>query len=163
MRRLNWISEALPAVKLAITRSLMWGLTMAISVGFSLWMDGYSELHAYTDICALFAFGGLIAFTPALIVAGMIANQGQERRFSAAFLAFSIATIGVTALLYALHFRIFISEPQATPFTFGWIFEFGFTIGASAYLFAALALRHFFPIGLIALFAVSFWYANRSR
>lgn len=136
---------------------------MAISAGVSLWVDGNDNLHAFIDVCALFGAGGLFAFAPALAIAGVIADNGQERRFAAAFLAFSILTVGITALLYALHFRIFISEPQATLLTFDWFFELGFTIGASAYLFAALALRYFIPVGLVALFVASFWYANRSR
>ena len=157
------LRNAAPELSTAVTGSITWSLAMAASAAFSLWLNGRAATPVLTPIVILFAIGGFAAFVPALTLANLFGSNSRERRFAATFVSLCTVTIGITAMLYALHFRFYFSQWHADPFTIRWAFEFGFTIAAALYQFAVLGLRLYFPLGLIALFAISFWNANRSR
>lgn len=154
---------ALPGWRLALVGSTAWAVCMAASAAVSLWLDDRFGAPSLPAIVTLFAIGGFVAFTPAMTIAGLFGSKRRETRFAAIFLALTIMTVGITALLYALHFRFYFAQWHADPFTVQWAFEFGFTVAAALYQFAVLGLRLYFPLGLAALFAVSLWFANRSR
>ncbi len=157
------LRNATPPLSTACFGSLAWAAAMAASAVFSLWLADRLGAPSLPAIAILFAIGGLAAFVPAMTLANLLGRKRGERRFAATFFSLSVATIGITAMLYALHFRYYFSQWHADPFTVRWAFEFAFTIAAALYQFAVLGMRLYFPLGLIALFAFSFWNANRSR
>lgn len=157
------LKNALPGAWLALCGSLLWAAAMAASAAVSLWLYDRIDAPSLPAIVILFAIGGAVAFAPAVTISGLIGSVRHDTRFAAVFVALTVTTIGITALSYALHFRFYFTQWHADPFTVQWAFEFGFTIAAALYQFAVLGLRLYFPLGLVALFAISLWFANRSR
>ncbi|WP_309086543.1 hypothetical protein [Chelativorans sp.] len=75
----------------------------------------------------------------------------------------TLATVGVTALLFAVDYRAYYAASHAHTLSYVWMLQLiGTTLNAS-YQFAVIGLRLYFPIGLIGLFAASFWFAARTR
>jgi hypothetical protein len=70
-------------------------------------------------------------------------------------------TIGLTALAYAIQYRLYYSEWHDDPFTIRWIFEVGFTTLAAMYQFAVMGMSLFLPLGLVALLAAGLWFARQ--
>ena len=83
--------------------------------------------------------------------------------FAAAFLAFTVATIGITAALYALQSRSYYAQWHEPAFTITWCFQLVFTLLATVYQFAVLGLRLYFPVGFVALLVLSGWFARSAR
>ncbi|MCA0057672.1 hypothetical protein, partial [Mesorhizobium sp. B261B1A] len=73
------------------------------------------------------------------------------------------ATIGLTAGLYALQYRSYYAAWHAPTFTLTWGLQFVFTMAVALYQFVVLGIRLYFPIGFLALFAASLWFARRRR
>ena len=154
---------ALPGWRLAIAGSLIWSAAMAASAVISLWMGARASSPGTIQLVVLFAFGALVAFVPAVTLARLFRARPFEVRFASSFIALTIVTVGATALLFALYFRLYFSQWHGDAFTVLWFFQLAFTVAAAIYQFAVLGLRLYFPFGLIALFAASAWLANRSR
>lgn len=138
-------------------------MSMAASAIFARWIYEQTAPASLQSIAILFAAGGFAAFVPALVVARLIPSHRPESAFAIAFIAFVAATIFFTGLVFGLFYRLDLVEDHSDPFTWQWLVGWAFRIAASIYQFAVLGLRLYFPIGLIALFAVSFWHAKRSR
>lgn len=113
-------------------------------------------------VTALFFLGGAIAFAPAACIARRLArNLVAERRFALSFLLLAAATIGATALAYAVQYRLYYSEWHDDPFTIRWLLEVGFTTAAAFYQFAAMGMGLFFPVGFASLLGASLLFARR--
>lgn len=157
------LHAALPGWKIAIAGSLFWSAAMAASAVTSLWIGARASSPGSTPIILLFAAGGLLAFLPAVTLARLFRHRNFEVRFAAAFIALTVITVGATAALYALYFRLYFAQWHGDSFSVLWVFQFAFTVAAAIYQFAVLGLRYFFPVGLLALFAASAWLAKGSR
>lgn len=115
----------------------------------------------------LFAFGGAIAFPIALYLARLLAVGARaEPAFATAFVSLAAATIGFTALFFALDYRSYYAQWHAEPLTRFWAIQFIHTSAGAVYQFAVLGLRLYFPLGFIALFAgslISLRFVRRAR
>jgi hypothetical protein len=160
----NRLARAIPSAGTVLAGGLFWGLAMAASALAGLLLDQWETPQKVRSVIVLFALGGALAFPIGLFLASLVA-QGRrfETAFAAAFLSLAIATIGVTAALYALHYRIYYAEWHDAAFTVRWGFQFVFTVLAALYQFAVLGLRLYFPIGFAALLVASLWFARRAR
>jgi hypothetical protein len=109
-----------------------------------------------------FGIGGLLA---SLIVAALCARLPDRwrmsQRFAFAFVALAILTIGLTAFIFALHFRAYFAEWHDDELSVRLAFETGFTLAAAVYQFLVLALRLYLPIGVIALLGASWAFATK--
>ena len=115
-------------------------------------------------MAALYAFGAAIAFPLGLMLARFVSlGRSAEAAFAAAFLGFSLSTVGVTAMLFAFDYRQYYATWHDELFTITWAFQFAFTTANALIQFAALGVRLFFPIGFIALLAASLWFARSPR
>lgn len=134
---------------------------MGLSAWLDLWRLGWESGERIYDVVALFFLCGLVAFPVAIGLSSWLARGwAVERRFAVAVLALSVATIGLTALIYAIQYRLYYSQWHDHPFTVRWVFEVGFTTLAAMYQFAATGMRHYFPIGFVALTMASVWFAR---
>jgi hypothetical protein len=139
----------------------LWALAMSASAGLNLWHQVWATRGSVVTLLMLFAAGGLIAFPIGLFVARFLAAGGsRQQAFAAALVAFTLATLGATAAIYALDYRQYYSEWHDSIFTLRWVFELVFTALAALYQFAVLGVRLYFPLGFLALFAVSLWFAR---
>lgn len=152
-------SRAFVAVSVA---TLGWSAFMAASAALSLSLSGWQTQAHIARVALLFGLGGLFAFPPAILLAGWLGGRWTgTRRFALAMVALAVATISVTAMLYALQYRLYYSEWHDNVFTVRWMFEVGFTTLAALYQFAVLGMRHFLPLGLVGLAVVSIGFARR--
>lgn len=137
---------------------------MGASALLALLLDRWETPVLVRTVVLLFALGGAFAFPIGWTLARLL-SQGRrpETAFAAAFVSLGVATIGLTALLYALEYRSYYAEWHAAPFTITWAFQFVFTGLVAAYQFAVLGLRLYFPVGFVALFSAALWFAARSR
>lgn len=155
---------ALPTWRLAVAGSLVWGVLMAASAYARLWNGGWLLPDGILAVVTLFAAGGALALPFGLYAARFIAlGRSGEIAFAALFVCLLAATLGVTAMLYALQYRSYYAEWHGTPFSMRWFFQFAFTSAGAFYQFAILGIRFYFPLGFVALFAAALWFVRQPR
>jgi hypothetical protein len=140
--------------------ALLWAALMVIGAAIHLYFRELS-LDSKTDLLILFfGIGGLLGygFARALLVF-IPKSWTTTQRFAAAFLSFSLLTIGFTALAFALQFRIYFAQWHDDEFSKRLILETIFTMLSAVYQFLVLGLRLYLPIGIAALFGLSTLFA----
>ncbi|MBN7776993.1 hypothetical protein JYP49_06980 [Nitratireductor aquimarinus] len=158
------IRRALPAPATALLGALLWGALMGLNAFAFFWQSEWQTAPRVTALTVIFALGGVLAFPLGHTLQALIARHGRpEQRFAAAFLAFALCTLCITAALYALEYRAYYAQWHGPILSLRWAFEFVFTIAGALYQFAVLGLRIYFPWGLAALFALSLAYAVKPR
>lgn len=144
--------------------AVAWGAAMALSLTVSLkiTLDGLTSHR--TALTLLYFVGGLAAFPPAILIARLV-SKGKpiEVRFAAVFFCLCAATIAITASLFAFLYWTFFAHWSEALFSIAWMQQTAVTIIAALYQFAAVGLRYFFPVGIVALFAASIFLAPRMR
>lgn len=158
------LRQALPSLTQALTGAFFWGALMGLNMLVFLWARGWQTLPQVLVLASIFALGGALAFPVGHTLQALVARRsGPETRFAAAFVCFALATIGITAALYALQYRAYYAQWHGDPLSVRWILHFIFTTAGAVYQFAVIGLRAYFPWGLAALFALSCIYAARPR
>lgn len=144
--------------------ALAWGLAMAASAWIGLHWREWESGERIGDVAFLFFACGLAGFPLAMVPAQLLARGwSPERRFALAIIGLATTTIGLTALAYAIQYRLYYSEWHDHAFTIRWIFEVGFTTLAAIYQFAVMGMRLFLPVGLVALLVAGLWFARRGN
>ncbi|WP_159586578.1 hypothetical protein [Chelativorans xinjiangense] len=128
--------------------------------GIAHWAD-----HSRVAMITLtFTLGAALAFPAALYPACQVARRFEtSRRFACFFLALSVMTVGLTALVFAFQYVVSVTawhEGVGLHDLADWLL---FTTATALYEFAVLGLRLYFPYGLFALFAFGLWFAARLR
>jgi hypothetical protein len=155
------LKASVPGLQVSLLGSIIWSVCMALSVFVALIIRQWDHGGNFGVIIGVFAVGGLLAFVPALILARFVASEGQvSQRFAAAFVALTLATLGASYFVYYLQFRVYYSQWHGDIFSFVWFLQTFVTALSAAYQFAVLGSRFFFPLGLVFLFAMSFWLAK---
>ncbi|MBK8457000.1 MAG: hypothetical protein IPL47_07740 [Phyllobacteriaceae bacterium] len=90
----NRLRMAAPSAKLALGGGLAWGATMALIVGVSFLLRGWSEPAAIAKVASLFFFGGAIAFAPAGYFARLFGRRRFEPSFAMAFIGLAAFSLG---------------------------------------------------------------------
>ena len=158
------LALGMPSLATALIGSACWALVMAASAVIGVWRGGWETEAKFATIAVLFGAGAAIAFPVGLTFARFVSSgKSGERRFAACFLGLSLATIGGTAAIYALDYRQYYSAWHEEMFTITWMFQFFFTAAVALVQFAVLGVRLFFPVGFIALFVASLWFARSTR
>lgn len=144
--------------------AIAWGLAMALSFLASVFVFG-RDMGSHTGaLTLLYAAGGFLGW---LVARPLIHLTSRGRApsvvLSAWLVILGLATISATAGIFALHYRIFYAHWHAPAFTRVWIYQQIFTSASAAYQFAVTGLRHFLPVGLLALLGLSLVIARRSR
>jgi hypothetical protein len=143
---------------------LAWAIVAGASALINLDLTGWETPDKFAVVVALFAIGGAAAFPASYFVASFLSvGRGREAAFAAMFACLMAATVGLTACLFAFVYRLYYAQWHAPAFTYIWTLELVFTAAAAIYQFAVLGVRLYFPIGFMALFAASFWFARQSR
>ena len=165
MRLAQRLKEALPPVLPTLACALGWGISAGVCALTGLMLGGWLTPSNVRTVILLFALGGFLAFPFGLFFARLLSQfrATGETAFAAAFIAFTVTTVAMTAALYGLQYRSYYAQWHADAFTRIWFLQFTHTLAAAAYEFAALGLRLYFPLGFVALLAASLWFARRSR
>ncbi|TIW94600.1 MAG: hypothetical protein E5V59_13435 [Mesorhizobium sp.] len=137
---------------------------MGASALVTLFSDDWETPAKIRIVALLFAVGAALAFPIGLFAARLV-SQGRrwEVAFAAAFVCLAAATIGLTGGLFALQYRSYYAEWHAPAFTHTWVLQFIFTMLIALYQFVVLGIRLYFPLGFVALFAASLWFARQRR
>ena len=155
---------AFPSWRVAAMGAAFWAMTMAASAAINLLAGGWETAAKIVDVAMVFAIGAAVAFPLSYAVASLVAgSRGWETRLAAAFLCFTIGTVGITSALYALDYRQYYSQSHSHAFSVMWMFQFAFTTAGALVQFAATGVRLYFPLGFAALAAVSVWFARYAR
>ncbi len=145
-----------------IALSCAWALTMMASAIINLFLlDRVVETKSEL-LVAFFGIGALIAFPMVTWVLKRAPKHWQTgQRFALAFIALSLMTIGVTAMIFALHFRAYFAEWHDDHLSVRLAFETVFTLLSAVYQFLVLGLRLYIPLGLVALLGASWAFATK--
>ncbi|MBZ9703721.1 MULTISPECIES: hypothetical protein [unclassified Mesorhizobium] len=163
-RALGRLRGAIPTPGTALLGALLWAATMGASALLNLLLESWVTPDKIRTVTLLFAGGGALAFPVGLFAARLVSRgRSWEVAFAAAFVGLAAATIGLTAGLYALQYRSYYAAWHAPTFTLTWGLQFVFTMAVALYQFVVLGIRLYFPIGFLALFAASLWFARRRR
>lgn len=136
---------------------------MALSALFGIWLLTWNTPNRIENVAKLFALGALLAFPVALYIARLLAGKrGPEVRFAACFVALIMATVTVTALVFAFDYRGYYAEWHDNEVSVRLAFEITFTTLSAMYQFAVLGVRLYVPIGFAALLLASLWFARRA-
>ena len=139
----------------------VWAVLMAASAALKLWLEGWATVDKIVLVAAVYASGALLAFPFGLFLAEFFSRGRRDAGFAAAFLGHSVTTIAATAFLFAMHYRLYFAQWHEPVYTLTGTFQFVFTSAGAVYQFLVLGIRLYFPLGFIALFAVSLWHARR--
>ncbi|AEH89206.1 hypothetical protein [Mesorhizobium opportunistum] len=160
----NYVRRALPGWRTAFLGALVWAVMMGGSALLNLLLDDWETPEKIRTVSLLFAMGGTLAFPFGLFAAQLLSlGRRREVAFAAAFVCLAAATIGLTGGLYALQYRSYYAEWHAPALTHTWALQLVFTTLIAFYQFVVLGIRLYFPLGFIALFAASAWFARRRR
>jgi hypothetical protein len=156
--------ECLPTASSALALGSLWGAAMAGSAVANVLGDGWETSSRIALIALVFGLGGGLAAPIAYWLAALTAGRKRwEARLAAAIIFLPLATIGVTAALYAFVYRqYFVDWPSEVP-SFTWITEFMLGTLASFVMFGVTSARLYFPIGFIALPFAALWFARHPR
>ncbi|MGB6117200.1 MAG: hypothetical protein WBF87_03185 [Mesorhizobium sp.] len=154
---------ALPGAGVALSGSVLWSMLMALLALNGLVVLGWKTPGHIALVAAVYAAGGFLAFAPSVWLGRLLGSRRREAVAAATFLALATATIGLTALLFALQYRVYYAQWHGDTFTVRWAFEFAFTSAAAVYQFLVTGVRLYMPLGLLALFGVSWWNARHVR
>lgn len=156
--------RALPSATEVVVGTPAWGLLMVASAWLALWLrEGALTFHL-AELLVMYGMGGMLAWPLAVFLA-RFATLGRpaETRFAAYLLCLSLGTIAVTAMLFALDYRVFYARWHADTGTRTWLYQFAFTSLVAFYQFLVLGVRLYLPVGGAALLAVSLWLAGSQR
>ncbi|GLS33154.1 hypothetical protein SAMN04488498_105297 [Mesorhizobium albiziae] len=158
------LKRSLPDPVEAFVGGAVWAAAMAASAFVAILMQEWETSAKIQSIAVLFALGGALSFPLALLAARFLSlGRSGEAAFAAAFFSFAAVTVSVTGLIFAFDYRTYYSEWHADAGSITWVFQLVFTTLAALYQFAVLGVRLLFPVGFIALFAVSLWFARMPR
>jgi hypothetical protein len=156
--------RALPSPSTALPGALAWALAMGASALANLLLDHWETPAKIRLVALLFAAGGALAFPAGLYVARLVsAGRSGETAFAAAFVSLLVFTVAFTSGVFFLQYRFYYAEWHAPAFSATWVFQFVFTMAGALVQFAVLGLRLYFPIGFVALFLASLWFARQPR
>lgn len=154
----------MPDLGAALSGGLIWSLLIAAAAGQALHAAGWQNPEQVRVVLALYLAGALVAFPVALFLARLVsAGRSRQIAFCAFFLALACSTIGMTAAIYALWYRVYYAQWHAEPFSKAWLLQLAFTVAGALYQFAVLGLRLYFPFGLAGLFAAALWFSRAPR
>lgn len=153
------LSLAIKQWRRAILFGIAWSAFLSLHTIAKLNWLGWQDLHSIFNLAILifagtFAGGALGWFMSIWLGAHRIA----PKRLAISFVLILLFTVGTTALLFALQYRLYYSQWHMPAFSIGWFFQVFFTGLSAFYLFAVQGLRillPFAPLGL-AIAAVVF-------
>lgn len=147
--------------RITLFGALLWALVIAASVWVELtWQSAYGFRSQKIEVTLLYAAGALLAFPPALFCGRFVSAKPGAWRMIAIAGLLTVATLGFTALVLALEYRMYYAEWHAPAFSKLWFWQQLFTTAGAVAQFAVIGVRFYFPFVPIALVATALW-ANR--
>ena len=147
--------------RIALFGALAWSIAVGASTWLSLdWKLGYGSASQKPTIVLVYALGAFVAFPAALYVARFVSRQPGLWRTVAIASALGLATLGVTAAIIALEYRMYYAEWHAELFSVHWFWQQLFTTIGAVAQYAVIGTRFYLPFVPVLLMATALW-ANR--
>ena len=157
-------ARSLPSSVEIFAGGIIWAIAMATSATVGILLLDWETSAKIETVAVLYGLGGALSFPVGLFAARLLAlGRSAEVAFAAAFLSLATATVAITGLIFAFDYRTYYAEWHADTGSITWVFQLVFTTLAALYQFAVLGVRLLFPIGFVALFAASIWFARMPR
>jgi hypothetical protein len=155
---------SLPPLATTLVGTASWTLVTIASALFITATRGWETPDKFVQVATLYGLGAAIGFPLALFLARFVSRgRSAGAAFAAMFLALALSTICATAGFFALDYRNYYAEWHEEFGTITWAFQFFFTTANAVVQFSVLGMRLFFPLGFIALFVASLWFARGAR
>jgi hypothetical protein len=140
-------------------QSLIYGAAIAFNTFFAMhWINDFATDRTWSIITTYF-LGAVIAFLVCAFIIRLLLGWLKARswpvRIILVITLVTGATIGITALLYALEYREFYAKWHSEAFSRIWFFEQAFTILVAFYQFAVLGIRFYLPLAPLILILTS--------
>ncbi len=143
----------LPVVTV-LAGAIGWSFATSLLALLHLTESGRFESFHLSAILTVYAAGGAISWLLSVVCLVILRPRLQQSRTALALVAFlglGLATIGVTAGLFALDYRAFYARWHADLFSINWFLQQGFTTASALYQFLVIGLRLYLPYGPIVL------------
>jgi hypothetical protein len=145
-----------------VLASVLWASAMMTSAIFNLFLLERASDKNTILLVLFFGLGALLAFPLTVTVMRWIPTSWRYgQRFALSFLTLMLLTIGFSAFIFALQFRIYYAQWHDDEYSRRFMFETVFTILSAVYQFLVLALRLYLPFGLLALLGASWGFATK--
>lgn len=133
--------------------AIIWAVFLALHTIVNLWLSGWQSFSSIANLAMLIFVGSFIGGALGwLCTIWVAARLVAPKRFAAAMVLVLLGTVGITAGLFALQYRLYYSQWHMPAFTIGWFFQFAFTSLSAVYLFAVQGLRLLLPFSPLGLF-----------
>ena len=144
-----------------LAASIGWGSAMSLCLQAGLWLGIHAETFTFWLIAALGFAGGAIAWPLSEAAIRFLSHlRGRDTAFAASFLSLSVLTATVTALVFAVHFRLFQVGSTGTFLSAFWFEELAFTLAAAVYQFVVMGLRLYLPLAPLAILVAAYLIAR---
>jgi len=147
------LKTALVHWRQVILFGLVWAAFLTIHTISKLFWDGWQDHQSILYLAFLIFtgtfIGGCIGWFTSIWFS---AHRIGPKRFATTFVLILLFTIGVTAGLFALQYRIYYSQWHMSAFSIGWFYQVIFTGLSALYLFAVQGLRLLLPFSPLGLF-----------
>lgn len=155
------LAASLPSLRLGLSGAALWATAMAASAAAKLVMSGWQTTESITQVAAVYACGGALAFPLAYAAAGLLRQRRVEGRIAVALFAFTFVTIACTAIVYTLDYQRRFAESEGEPPPDSWLMDLAYGVAGAFGQFAITGVRLYFPFGFVAVLIVAAWYACR--
>ena len=166
LRRSN-LKFALLHWRQSILFGLIWAAFLAVHTVAKMLWDGWQDHQSIQQLAILIFAGTFVGGSIGWLTSiWFSAHRIAPKRFATSLVLILLFTIGVTAGLFALQYRLYYSQWHMSVFTIGWFFQVLFTGLSALYLFAVQGLRlllPFSPLGLLVATAIFVRFAPRNK
>jgi hypothetical protein len=141
---------AIPVLAGAIAWSFAAGLIAALHLAQTGRFDGFN----LSAILTVYAAGGALSWLMSVVCLALLRPLLVGSPITlvlVAFLGLGLATITVTAGLFALDYRAFYARWHADAFSRDWFLQQAFTTASAVYQFLVIGLRMYLPYGPLVL------------
>jgi hypothetical protein len=137
---------------------------MALSALLGVFLQNRFLTDHTLQILITFFLGGILGWLPGVAMARLIAFE-QTRIVAqvATIICLAVSTLIITALIFALQYRVFYAQWHEPAFSRIWFFQQLFTSLGAAYQFAVLGTRLCLPAAPVFLLAASYALCRRMR
>ena len=148
----------------SLSFGLLWGFFLAAHSFVSLYLLGWQNFNSIGKFSLLVLAGPIMGGAAGWFAAPLLgAPRIAQKRLATAMVLILLFTIGTTALLFALQYRIYYAQWHMATLSIGWIFQFVFTTASAMYLFAVQGLRTMLPLGPLALLVAAWIFMKSVR
>ena len=134
--------------------AIAWSFAASLIAALHLSETGRFDSFHLSAILTVYAAGGALSWPLSVVCLTLLRPRLVRSPMAlvlVAFLGLGLATITVTAGLFALDYRAFYARWHADAFSRDWFLQQAFTTASAVYQFLVIGLRLYLPYGPLVL------------